>query len=368
VRAREHLRRLSSSLSAQQKHELDAELDAGIERLLPVLGPAFGASVILFTLWDYWLDPAAARLTVAVRCVLVAVGALGYTERFGWPVLRRCAFIYSTHAVAMVASSAYLANGMVLGLPGLTGTLFPLALVEPRVRRLLAIAAAPALLYIALAFQLLPLRVAFSCALLYLVSAGLAASVSLVGKRLRTDRYLLEQALLRAARYDSLSGALARGYVCELATHDIALAQRHGRALALALIDIDHFKRVNDTHGHATGDEAIRALVTACTHELRASDHLGRIGGEEFVCVMPETGAREALACAERMRQRIEALELPTAQGALRFTVSIGVSALGPGTGDWTALLSEADHALYRAKASGRNRTVLAQSCDMSLS
>jgi len=260
----------------------------------------------------------------------------------------------------MTISAALLDDGLLLALPALTGVLFLLALIEPRVRRCLALALAPALLFTALGALRMPPAVFLDSLLLYCLSLLLACLVAFVTGRFRQRAYLIEQALLRASRYDSLSGALARGYVSELAAHDVAVARRHGHPLAVAMLDIDYFKRVNDTHGHAAGDRVLAALAGACRDAMRASDYLGRIGGEEFVCVMPETALADALACAERIRLGIAALRVPIAAGTLRVTVSIGVAALDAERRDWAALLAAADAALYRAKAEGRDRIVAA--------
>jgi diguanylate cyclase (GGDEF)-like protein len=108
------------------------------------------------------------------------------------------------------------------------------------------------------------------------------------------------------------------------------------------------------------GDAVIRALTATCMKTLRTTDYVGRIGGEEFVCVLPEAGAEEACACAERVREAFADLAIPGAPHELRCTVSIGI-AVFHGEGDWDALLREADAALYEAKTGGRNRVVLAE-------
>jgi diguanylate cyclase (GGDEF)-like protein len=115
-----------------------------------------------------------------------------------------------------------------------------------------------------------------------------------------------------------------------------------------------------DVHGHATGDRVLCAMASACRRCMRASDYLGRIGGEEFVCVMPEASAADALACAERMRREVAALPVPAEGGQPRITVSLGVAVLDDAHDRWETLLRAADAALYRAKATGRDRIVLA--------
>lgn len=342
-----------------------AAFDHGIDRdtalLLPVLGPVLGAFVILFGAWDAWVEPDRLEATLRVRVVLVAAGALGYFHAWtGWPPATRCLVVYVTHVAAMTISAALLDDGLMLALPGLTGAMFLLALVEPRPRHWSRSTLPLALLFLVLARNTLPEREFVGGAFMYVLSWLLAAAIAVMVLRLRRRAFDVEQALLHASRHDSLSGALARGYLTDLALHDVSLARRHGRPLAVAMIDIDHFKRVNDLHGHAAGDAVLCALVGACTHSLRGTDYLGRVGGEEFVCVMPEASSDHALACAERMRKDVEALRVPTDTGVLNVTVSIGVSVLNHAYADWYALLRAADGALYRAKAGGRNRCVLA--------
>lgn len=349
-------------LPGELEAAFDAALDAGIARLLPVLGPVFGLFVILFAAWDAWLEPARAAATVRLRVALVLLGAPAYAAgRLPWNPVARCAWLYATHVGAIVACAAMLPLGLLLALPGMTGALFVLALVEPRPRRfMLATLPSSLLLVLLAALNLAPVPLV-QVLLLYALCWPLALGVALATLQLRRRAFLAEQAVLDAVRHDSLSGALSRRYVIELALHDLALARRHGRPLALAMLDIDHFKRVNDTWGHAAGDRALCALVTACKNSLRASDYVGRIGGEEFVCVMPETDADEAMACTERIRGAVAALRLPAGAQPLSFTVSAGVAVLDPEHGGWDDLLHAADVALYLAKEGGRNRTVLAQ-------
>jgi diguanylate cyclase (GGDEF)-like protein len=197
--------------------------------------------------------------------------------------------------------------------------------------------------------------------LAYLVMLGLVAGVARFQGRLVRRNFLAERALRHAARHDSLCGVLARGYLLELASHDITLARRYGHPLAIAMLDIDFFKRVNDTWGHPVGDALLRAVSQACADLLRASDYFGRVGGEEFVCVMPETTVEEALACAERMRMAVGAIRLAIPRGEVRCTISIGVAGLAPGHAGVEDLLADADAALYRAKSNGRDRVELAR-------
>lgn len=339
----------------------DAYLDDGIARLLPVLGPVLGAFVILFAGWDVWVDPQQAATTLRVRIALVLLGAPAYLRGpLHWSVPWRCAIVYATHVGAMMIGAALLRDGLLLALPALTGALFAVALVEPRPRRWCSTALGSLLLFLGLAVHVLPGALFVDAALLFALSLPMAAGVALVTLALRRRTFAAERALLDATRHDCLTGALSRGYVTELALHDVALARRHGRPLAVAMLDIDHFKGVNDVHGHAIGDRVLCAVVSACRRCLRASDYLGRIGGEEFVCIMPEASAADALACAERMRREVAALALPVDGGQLRITVSLGVAVLDDAHDRWETMLRAADAALYRAKAAGRDRIELA--------
>ncbi|WP_353859631.1 diguanylate cyclase [Azospirillum formosense] len=175
----------------------------------------------------------------------------------------------------------------------------------------------------------------------------------------------MQRQLERLATTDSLTGALNRGRFMARAAEEVARAQRGGQPLSAIMLDIDHFKKVNDTHGHATGDEAIRTVVRVCRSMVRGADVLGRLGGEEFAILLPETPPQGAALLAERLRQALAETVVRIANGAgsvLSVTVSIGVSALRPGETGVAALLARADEALYRAKSGGRNRVV----CDAS--
>ncbi|MFW5694416.1 MAG: diguanylate cyclase [Alkalispirochaeta sp.] len=135
-------------------------------------------------------------------------------------------------------------------------------------------------------------------------------------------------------------------------------AQRAGRSVAALMVDIDHFKPINDAHGHDVGDRVLRRVAEACGRDLRGSDLLARYGGEEFVVVLPETDESDARAAAERMRARVEAVAHSELDAPV--TVSIGVAAEIPSTASgFERLIQRADRALYRAKETGRNRIVV---------
>lgn len=166
--------------------------------------------------------------------------------------------------------------------------------------------------------------------------------------------------LRRIAERDHLSGALTRrAFIAEM-DKLISLFERYERPASLLLFDIDHFKRVNDTHGHPAGDKVIREVAALCARIKRPNDLLGRLGGEEFALLLPETAAGEGTAAAQRFCEAIAALEIDHAP-PLRVTVSFGVAAISADRLSSDAWLAAADAALYDAKRSGRNRVMVAK-------
>lgn len=160
------------------------------------------------------------------------------------------------------------------------------------------------------------------------------------------------------ASVDSLTGSLSRRTLRREAARDFMLARRQKHELSCIVLDIDHFKRINDVHGHANGDHVLQELVYICKRNLRATDYIGRIGGEEFMIVLPQTNDQAALDVAERLRGAIEEAVFSTKSGPLKITVSFGVAHSDKSVADIDALLRRADVALYGAKSAGRNRAV----------
>lgn len=166
----------------------------------------------------------------------------------------------------------------------------------------------------------------------------------------------------RMASVDALTGVANLRGVQHFANAVLRRAHALNEPLTVLAIDIDEFKRINDVHGHPTGDRVLREVAHACADALRDGDLLGRIGGEEFLAVLPGTLADHAVDVAERLRRRIETLEIADLPGSVRATISIGVAEMLPHDRDVTALVERADAALYQAKALGRNRVVSADS------
>jgi diguanylate cyclase (GGDEF)-like protein len=168
----------------------------------------------------------------------------------------------------------------------------------------------------------------------------------------RTDREIMHLAMT-----DSLTQIPNRRALMDYAER--SLARRTGLPMALLMIDADHFKLINDTHGHQTGDDVLRKIASLLSARLRGHDLLGRYGGEEFMVIAPETGTESALALAESLRSIIVSTPFSTADGEITLSISIGISncpaAARRGLGD---MLTEADAALYEAKQTGRNKVV----------
>jgi len=171
------------------------------------------------------------------------------------------------------------------------------------------------------------------------------------------ERILLEQRLRELARTDWLTGVMNRRHFMEIADQEVSRSRRYTKSLSVLMLDLDHFKNINDRYGHAAGDEVLVAFVRECQRLLRDEDSLARMGGEEFAILLPETGLEQALVVAEKLRKAIEFNPVDR-QGELSIslTVSIGCCELSEEHHDIEMMLSKADQALYRAKKMGRNQ------------
>lgn len=164
----------------------------------------------------------------------------------------------------------------------------------------------------------------------------------------------LQGELAERARTDPLTGALNRRSMEEIALRETARSQRYGNALSMIMVNIDNFKHLNDTRGHAAGDCALQLLVRRLLCLLRQQDSLARMGGEEFAILLPDTTGEAALITAERVRRMVEELEVPFETGPLKMTVCAGVAQLDLACG-WEEMMRRADAAMYEAKRRGRN-------------
>jgi diguanylate cyclase (GGDEF)-like protein len=170
---------------------------------------------------------------------------------------------------------------------------------------------------------------------------------------------LLYRAALRAAAHDPLTGVANRATLRATLDREVDLARRHGSPLAVLMVDADHFKPINDEHGHLVGDEVLRALARTLADCIRDSDMLYRYGGEEFCIVLSNTSAEGARQLAERVRAAVEGMVIRVGELRLRLTISIGAATLGYEESP-DSLLSRADSAVYEAKHRGRNQVACA--------
>jgi len=195
---------------------------------------------------------------------------------------------------------------------------------------------------------------------LAIIIGTLLAEALLIFRPLVRRVHTYASQLFRLAMTDTMTGTSNRRAFMELSQREISRAGRHGHALSVLMMDIDKFKSINDTFGHAVGDEAIKHLVACAEAVLRPEDTVGRLGGEEFAVIMPYTNAEQAATVGERIRAHVEATVLTASTGQqIPFTVSIGVCPVDAADETVEPALNHADMALYQSKTGGRNRVTL---------
>lgn len=165
----------------------------------------------------------------------------------------------------------------------------------------------------------------------------------------------MEEELRRLATIDSLTGINNRRNFLDLAQKEISRSSRYDRPFSMVMLDIDYFKKVNDTYGHSVGDKVLIEFCAVCLKQLRKNDIMGRLGGEEFAIALVECDPEMAAIFAERIRQAVASHAVPIGSEEIRFTVSLGVTSMRQGC-DLDSILERADNALYRAKENGRNQ------------
>lgn len=195
---------------------------------------------------------------------------------------------------------------------------------------------------------------AFYIALMLTVGLRIHASTTeaLVLKQ-RNDELIRE--LEQQVRRDGLTGLSNRNHFVATGQMELQRAARYRHTLALLMVDIDHFKPVNDTHGHLAGDEVLKAVARVCGEQVRANDCLARLGGEEFALLMPETSLEQACAAAERLREAVSRIRCELPDAVITPTVSVGVAVAASGDETLSSLMRRGDRAMYDAKAGGRN-------------
>jgi len=176
---------------------------------------------------------------------------------------------------------------------------------------------------------------------------------------LQEQLVLAREALRTLATHDPLTGLWSRAAILEILQRELARSQRGGTSVAVAMADLDHFKDINDAHGHLVGDAVLREATRRMRSSLRTYDAVGRFGGEEFLIVAPDSDATVALSQAERLRQCVAKEPVETFEGWIHVTISLGVAVSGK-VREADSVLRAADAALYHAKNAGRNRVEMA--------
>jgi diguanylate cyclase (GGDEF)-like protein len=189
--------------------------------------------------------------------------------------------------------------------------------------------------------------------------------------RLRTGKRILHlqeqliaarESLRHQATRDGLTGIWNRHAIAEILTNELERAKRHGGTIGVAMIDLDHFKQINDVHGHLVGDSVLKACAQTVQNVIRSYDSVGRLGGEEFLLVLPGCSLANTTSHAERVRAAISRVALPTNAGAVHVSASLGVAVYqGDRSYDAESIMHAADQALYRAKRNGRDRVEFAE-------
>jgi diguanylate cyclase (GGDEF)-like protein len=177
-----------------------------------------------------------------------------------------------------------------------------------------------------------------------------------------TERKYAEMELERLARTDMLTGITNRRHFFELAESQFGVAQRYDHQLAILMLDVDHFKSINDQYGHLAGDFILHFVAQQCQNSMRSTDIFARYGGEEFICLLPEQTEKGAVELAERIRQLLEQTEVTYEAHRLRVTASFGLALIETESSlTLEQMIDRADQALYQSKRDGRNRITVWQ-------
>ncbi|MCS6959482.1 MAG: GGDEF domain-containing protein [Pseudanabaenaceae cyanobacterium SKYGB_i_bin29] len=323
--------------------------------------------LLSFVFWDYYIDPQSANSTLFKRGIAASFSLAIFFLSF-LPRLHRFTFLlsYTSALISHLAQSIILISlnsGLLYGTTALTFFPLVLAVIPPPSSATLSISA--------FGFFVIPNVVMWlnrtdrflwlNANIFLLATCLLFCVLGLLTDRARRQRFLLEKSLEKQANQDVLTGLANRRHFLDCANRVLALAQRHHRPLSLLLVDIDHFKRINDNYGHPIGDQAIIALAELIVRVVRHTDIMARFGGEEFAILLPETDRLGAECVAERLRKAVEEMVIPLGDSIIKYTVSVGVAARDSDTISIDQLIQRADSALYQAKHRGRNCVVIAK-------
>lgn len=298
------------------------------------------ASVLVYALTALLTQQGRARLALQIMAIEILLHGSVATALIGWT----SGFHYYLILVIPVA---------------IVSTLF-----RPRIKAMVAVSVGLYYMLLDLQFRQAVPAIEVAPHMLAMLHYFNQAATLLILGMLATVYYRLvhsaEDSLRELACTDPLTQLRNRRFAMEVAQHEAAVFQRGGRPLAVVIGDVDHFKRINDLHGHAVGDTALRAIARVLREGVREVDHVARWGGEEFLLLLPATEEDEALQVCERLRQGVHALQAQNLAGeALSVSITLGVALLQRDESIEQALV-RADRAMYEGKQAGRNRVVLA--------
>lgn len=316
---------------------------------------------IVFCGWDLVIDPSAWYSNLFYRLLgggLLVALARRIPEQLRAIQFDRLVFGFALfYSLYLIFLLGHLKHGLTLGMPCLSVFITLCCFLVVHSRHALGLV----LVLVAVSWSswrcgLDPL-ILCSHLIVLTMSLGCGSLLARVFEKAARRQFELESELAREARCDGLTGLLNRRALGELLQQEAERARRYGRSLSALLLDVDHFKRVNDQLGHDVGDEVLRQMAETCEQALRGCDRIGRWGGEEFLVLLPETEPEEALALAERLRAKVASHPFVGRGQTLQVTISLGVTSLVAGE-SWDMAYIRLDEALYEAKRTGRNRSV----------
>lgn len=355
---------LLPSFDAATERRFDVWRTARLLDALPVPISIGAASLFAFLYWDWMLDPGPFWWCFGFRATGAGIMlAVAWRVRFPpQPSLLPIALLSVSAGTGAIAASQFmLTDGFMHGPAGLA--VFPTvsAILVTRAR-LIPLVNLPGLILVLVLLMVRGIEGFVLFNVLSFLMTGVFAAYILAHTLERTARYgfQLELQLEEQAHLDPLTGIANRRRLEDQGRLEVERANRFGRALSLMILDLDHFKGVNDRFGHPFGDRVLRHLAGLGSENLRQTDLFARVGGEEFVVLLPETPANAAAALGERLRAALRDQPLHQGEMAVPVTISIGIAAYGPANPTLEQMLEAADRALYVAKAEGRDRVVIA--------
>ncbi|MBC7645889.1 MAG: GGDEF domain-containing protein [Pseudopedobacter sp.] len=346
---------------AEFERRLHRHILSEAQRLMPIPTAMLGLGTLIVYFWDYLIDPQGAEITLYVRLFSASILAICAFAINQFKSVRELEplvwFIPLSSAIGTLLTLYLLDDGFQWGAGGYSLSFVLVALFAVRIKPVLIVNLVMLLLTGVVLFykgvSLLVLENSlFFCVVGVVVSCAVAFQLESIYRR----AFRLQERLEMESRTDSLTGILNRRALCEEATRRLEESERLGLPISVLALDLDHFKRINDRYGHPIGDDILKNFVTLVKPALRPYDLLGRMGGEEFMVVLPQTVLEEARGVAERIRQTVEDQLRSSLNSEARCTVSIGVAEHWEAEASVDDLFKAADDALYDAKSGGRNR------------